>query len=49
MTKQEKYDLIRFCKAGYSLLQIRGLVSCCDATIRKYMKVFAPKSEATHD
>ncbi len=41
MTNQEKHDLARYCKAGYTFLQIRGLVNCSDTTIRRYMKVFS--------
>ena len=42
MTNVEKQELRRLCKAGYTFKQIRAEVDCCDATIRRYMRVFKP-------
>lgn len=43
MTNQEKSELRQFAKEGLSFKEIRGIVDCCDQTIRCYMKVFNPK------
>ena len=42
MTNMEKQDLRAYCKRGLTFKQIRGLVGCADATIKQYLKVFAP-------
>lgn len=42
MTNLEKQELRRLAKAGYTFKQIRSKVDCSDATIRRYIKVFAP-------
>lgn len=42
MTNLDKSDLRDYCKEGKSFAQIRSFVDCSDATIRRYMRVFAP-------
>jgi IS30 family transposase len=41
MTNQEKRELRQLCKQGYSFKEIRGMVDCCDSTIKSYMKIFS--------
>lgn len=36
MTNQEKYELRRLAKEVLSFNEIKGIVDCCDATIRNY-------------
>ncbi len=43
MTNAEKDELRRLAKSGYSFDEIKGLVDCCDATIKAYIKIFKPK------
>ena len=43
MTNYEKDELRRLAKEGLSFKEIRGLVDCCNATIRMYIKLFKPK------
>lgn len=38
MTNRERRYLAQLCRDGYSFQQIRPLVDCCDATIRRYLK-----------
>lgn len=45
MTNLEKQELRNYCKQGLAFNKIRLLVSCSDVTIRRYLKVFAPKKE----
>ena len=45
MTNVEKRELRQLCKEGFSFKEIRGIVVCCDATIRQYIKVFSKKKE----
>ena len=45
MTNKEKRELAQLCKEGYTFKEIRGLVDCCDATIRMYLKVFSKKDK----
>jgi len=40
MNNDEKKYLVYLCKNGYSFSQIRRLVSCSNATIKRYMKIF---------
>lgn len=48
MSNLEKRELRNYCKYGYTFKEIRLLMDCSDATIRRYLKVFAPK-EAPHE
>ena len=41
MTNQEKRELRQMCKEGWSFEDIKDCVSCCDATIKSYMKIFS--------
>jgi len=43
MTNIEKRELRQLAKEGLSFKEIRGIVDCCDATIRMYIKVFNKK------
>jgi hypothetical protein len=43
MTNYEKYELRKLCKEGYSFSEIRSFVSCSDATIKNYLKIFTKK------
>ena len=43
MTNREKSELRLLAKEGLSLKEIKELVSCCDATIRSYIKTFSKK------
>ena len=45
MTNLEKTELRRLVKDGWTFEEIRPVVDCSDATIRRYIKVFAPKQE----
>jgi hypothetical protein len=47
MTNYEKYELRKLCKEGYSFSEIRSFVSCSDATIKNYLKIF--KKEAKRE
>ena len=49
MTNLEKTELRRRAQDGWTFKQIRRVVECSDATIRRYIKVFAPKKEKTID
>lgn len=49
MTNLEKTELRRLVQDGLTFKQIRRVVYCSDATIRRYIKVFAPKKEKTND
>jgi len=40
MTNKEKAELRRLVREGLSFEEIREIVDCCDATIRRYIKVF---------
>lgn len=44
MTDLEKAGLRSLAKQGLSFKEIRELVDCSDTTIRRYIKVFAPKT-----
>ena len=46
MTNKEKSELRQLVKENLSFKEIRGLVDCCDATIRMYIKVFCPTKES---
>ena len=41
MTNREKSQLAQLAKDGKTFAEIRKLVTCHDATIKRYMKVFA--------
>ena len=43
MTNDEKRELRKLAKERCSFKEIRGIVDCCDTTIRMYIKVFNPK------
>lgn len=45
MTNQEKRELRQLVKERYSFSEIRSFVSCSDATIRNYIKIFNPKKK----
>lgn len=45
MTNYEKRELRQLAKEGYSFSEIRSFVSCADATIKNYIKVFNPKKK----
>ena len=45
MTNKEKSELRQLAKEGFSFKQIRDIGDYCDATIRMYIKVFAPKNK----
>lgn len=42
MTNTEKNELARLCREGHTFDEIRKLVSCTDATIKLYIKIFSP-------
>ena len=48
MTNEEKRELRQLCKKGDSFEEIRGVVDCCDATIRNYIKIFSPYSRSKY-
>lgn len=43
MTNKEKSLLRQLSKQGKSIEEIKELVDCCDATIRRYIKAFNKK------
>jgi len=45
MTNDEKALLRKLAKEGKTLEQIQEYLDCCDATIRKYIKIFRPKDQ----
>lgn len=45
MTNSEKRELRQLAKDGLSFKEIRRMVSCCDSTIRSYIKVFKPDEQ----
>ena len=49
MTNLEKTELRRLAQNNLTFKQIRRVVVCSDATIRRYIKVFASKKEKTID
>ena len=40
MTNEEKRELRQMVKDGWSFEDIKGCVSCCEATIKNYIKSF---------
>ncbi len=45
MTNKEKAELRQLCREGFTFKEIRGIMSCCDATIRQSLKLFKPKAK----
>lgn len=45
MTNEEKNELRQLAKEGLSFYVIRDMVSCCDATIKSYLKTFSPNNK----
>lgn len=45
MTNLEKRELRQMVKSGMSFSEILPWVECSDATIRRYLKVFAPRAD----
>ena len=43
MTNKEKNLLRQLCKERKSLKEIRRIIDCSDATIRRYIKIFNPR------
>jgi len=43
MTNEEKWRLKDYIKRGWTFQRIRRAVSCHDATIKKYIKIFRPE------
>lgn len=45
MTNQDKRELRQMCRDGWSFDDIKDIVICCDATIKRYMKALSLKKE----
>lgn len=45
MTNKEKSELRQLCKEGCTFKEIRYIVDCCDATIKRYLKIFSKKKQ----
>lgn len=43
MTNEEKSELKQYAKEQLSFKEIKSYVDCCDATIRRYIRVFKRK------
>lgn len=41
MRNIEKDELRRLCKEGLTFSEIRGIVNCSDATIKRYIAIFS--------
>ncbi len=46
MRNNQKRELRQLAKEGLSFKEIKGLVDCCDSTIRMYIKCFNKKKKA---